>query len=167
MQENKIVKACNFYVSEWHLFAALLPYLKDELKKNNVIFFISQDDLKSKLKELVERINFQFENKNGIEEIKWLREEYFTNIKNEYMPMTIIIQGNYKFVEGINECIDYEKLNLYGECKIINCYEIFDSNEMLHNILEKHELVFNTGGFHEKREIFPDYSNEKISSKSS
>ena len=43
MRENKIVKACNFYVSEWHLFAALLPYLKEELKNNHKVIFITQD----------------------------------------------------------------------------------------------------------------------------
>ena len=35
---HKIIKACNFYVSEWHLFAALLPYVREELKNKNIIF---------------------------------------------------------------------------------------------------------------------------------
>ena len=44
MRENKIIKACNFYVSEWHLFAALLPYIREELSKKNEIIIISNDN---------------------------------------------------------------------------------------------------------------------------
>ena len=162
MQDKKIVKACNFYVSEWHLFAALLPYLKDELKKNHKIIFISQDKLEKGLKELVGRTNIQFENPNGIDDIAWLDENYIIDIKNECQVASIIVQGTYEFIEGVNKLLGDNLLDLYKDCTIINCYEVFDSNSMLHNILNKHDFVFNTGGLHKKEEIFPDYKEEKI-----
>lgn len=162
MQENKIVKACNFYVSEWHLFAALLPYLKDELKKNNKIIIISQDKLENVLKELTQKINIKFENRNGIEDIVWINDDLIIEIKETHAPTSIIIQGTYEFIEKANKYLDKNLINMYRECKIINCYEVFDTNDMLKNILEKHDYVFNTGGLYKKEEVFPDYSERKL-----
>ena len=54
---QKMIKACNFYVSEWHLFAALLPYVRDELKQKNKVMVISQDKLEKGMKHLVNKLN--------------------------------------------------------------------------------------------------------------
>lgn len=162
MQENKTVKACNFYVSEWHLFAALLPYLKDELKKNNKIVFISQDKLEKGLKELVQKINIKFENENGIDDITWLNEDLTVDINGKCGKLSIIVQGTYEFICEINKFLDDSLKDFYGDCTIINCYEVFDTNNMLHNILREHDFVFNTGGLHKKEDIFPDYKEDKI-----
>ncbi|MBQ9266851.1 MAG: hypothetical protein IJ217_00970 [Clostridia bacterium] len=164
MQERKTVRACNFYVSEWHLFAALLPYLKDELKKKNKIIFISQDKLEKGLRELVDKINIKFENENGLNDITWLNENLVMEIREECTPATIIVQGTYEFIEEINQYLEKNLVNLYQDCTIINCYEVFDTNTMLYNILEKHDYVFNTGGLHKKEEIFPEYKSAKIAS---
>lgn len=162
MQDSKIIKACNFYVSEWHLFAALLPYLKEELKNNNKIIMISQDKLENGLKELVDRINIKFENENGINDITWINEDCIDSIKNECTKASVIVQGTYEFIEGVNKLLDDRLFDLYKECTIINCYDVFDTNSMFHNILQKHDFVFNTGGLQKKEDIFPDYKEEKI-----
>ena len=162
MQDDKIIKACNFYVSEWHLYAALLPYLKDELKKKNRIIFISQDKLEKGLKEITEKINIRFENENGINDITWINDETILDIKNECAKATIIVQGTYDFIHEINRLINDNLRELYKECIVINCFDIFETNDMLHNILNEHDFVFNTGGIHKKEEIFPDYKEEKI-----
>ena len=62
MGENQMIKACNFYVSQWHLFAALLPYVRDELKKKHKIMFVTQDNLEQGIKKLVAKLNLKFEN---------------------------------------------------------------------------------------------------------
>ncbi len=166
MQEKKIIKACNFYVSEWHLFAALLPYLKEELKNKNKIIFISQDKLEKGLKELVSKINIKFENENGINDIMWLNENFMLEIKEEREPVSIIIQGTYEFIEEINKYLMENLTPRYKECTIINCYEVYDTNHMLYNILNNHDYVFNTGGLHPKEEIFPDYKPKELTSQS-
>lgn len=165
MQDKKIVKACNFYVSEWHLYAALLPYLKNELNSNNKIIFISQDNIKKGLKELINRINVKFENKNGIDEIIWLNELPTDIISTICTKTSIIVQGTYEFIENINKCLEKNISNIYKDCTIISCYEVFDTNNMLYNILENHDFVFNTGGLHKKEDIFPDYNKDKIFTK--
>ena len=65
MRENKIIKACNFYVSEWHLFAALLPYIREELSKKNEIIIISQDNLENGIKDLVKKVNIKYIHKSS------------------------------------------------------------------------------------------------------
>lgn len=157
MGEKQMIKACNFYVSQWHLFAALLPYVRDELKKNNQIIFISQDNLEKGLKQLVSKLNLKFENKNGINDVIWLDENFTLELKEEKRPLTIIVQGTVSFIKDINSYIDVNFKNLYRKVTIINCYEIYDTNEMLYNILDEHDFVFNTAGMNEKSAIFHGY----------
>lgn len=163
MRENKIIKACNFYVSEWHLFAALLPYLKEELAKKNEIVIISQDNLEKGIKELVKRINIKFEENNGLDSITWLDRDFALEIRENIKPVNIIVQGTMQFIEKVNKYLKNNMINIYREVRIIDCYEIYDSNNMLYNILDKHEFVFNTGGMHDKKEIFPEYGKTKAS----
>lgn len=158
MQENKTIKACNFYVSEWHLFAALLPYLKDELKKNNRIIFIAQDKLEDKLKELTQKINIKFENKNGINDITWIDKNTIIDMNDECKKTTIIIQGTYDYIETMNNLLMQGLKEVYKEYLIINCYDVFDTSNMFHEIMQKHDFVFNTGGLHKKEDIFTDYN---------
>lgn len=161
MEEQKVIKACNFYVSEWHLFAALLPYLKEELKERNKIVFIAQDNLEKGLKELVNKLSIKFANENGIEDITWLNENFLIELKENIDPINIIVQGTLEFVTKINNYLNEHIINIYRDIRIINCYEVFDTNTMLYNILDEHDYVFNTGGMHEKTEIFPGYRKEE------
>lgn len=161
MGENQMIKACNFYVSQWHLFAALLPYVRDELKKNNKIIFISQDNLEKGLKQLVTKLNLKFENKNGINDVIWLDENFVMELKEELRPVTIVVQGTVNFIKEINTYIESNLKKLYRKVTIINCYEIYDTNEMLYNILDEHDFVFNTAGMNEKSAIFHGYIEKK------
>lgn len=161
MGENQMIKACNFYVSQWHLFAALLPYVRDELKKNNRIIIISQDNLEKGIKELVGKLNLKFENKNGINDIEWINDELILNLKEEIKPVTMIVQGDLSFIKDINRYIEANIKNIYRKVTIINCYEIYDTNDILYNILDEHDFVFNTAGMNEKSAIFHGYIDKK------
>lgn len=157
MRENKIIKACNFYVSEWHLFAALLPYIREELSKKNEIIIISQDNLEKGIKDLVKKVNIKFENEEGLNDVKWLGKEFVLEMREDIKPLNIVVQGTMEFIAEVNKCLKDNMINLYREVRIIDCYEIYDSNAMLYNILDEHDNVFNTGGMHTKGEIFPEY----------
>ena len=154
---HKIIKACNFYVSEWHLFAALLPYVREELKNKNKIVVISQDKLETGMKSLVKRLNLHFDNEKGIDEIKWLNEDFVMEIKEEENPVSIVIQGTMEFIKEINTYLLNKIGSKYPELRIINCYEVYNTNTMLYNILDEHDFVFNTAGMNHKSEVFPGY----------
>ena len=162
---QKMIKACNFYVSEWHLFAALLPYIRDELKKRNKIMVISQDKLEKGMKELVKKLNLKFENEKGLDDIDWLGEEFMQEMHEETNPVTVIVQGAYEFIKEINAYIEQKIVPIYENLTIINCFEVYNTNTMLYNILDEHDFVFNTAGLNEKSEIFPGYIDKRKSLK--
>ena len=122
---QKMIKACNFYVSEWHLFAALLPYIREELKCRNKIMVISQDKLEKGMKQLVKKLNIRFENEKGLDDIKWLSDEFVLEMSEETNPVTIVVQGTLEFVKEINQYIEDKIAPLYDDLKIINCYEVY------------------------------------------
>ena len=159
---KNLIKSCNFYVSEWHLFAAMLPFVRDELKFKNKIIIISQDNLMLGLKKMVDKIDVKFYNENGIEDIKWIRDVEELDIQNEINPINIFIQGTLDYIDEINSYIDMKFKNVYREVKIINCYELYDSNNFLYEILDRHDYVFNTGGLKQKEFVFPDYIESRI-----
>lgn len=161
MQNYKFIKACNFYVSKWHLFAALLPYLKCELKSRNRVLVISEDNLQNSLKELVKKINIKFENANGIDDIDWLSDEFAFDVREGDRVVSIVVQGSMQFIDEINLYLERKFVGFGNDIRIINCYEVYDSSNMLYNILDRHDYVFNTGGMNEKKEIFPEYFNDR------
>ena len=161
MQESQMIKACNFYVSEWHLFAALLPYVRDELKKNHKVLIISQDNLEKGIRHLVEKLNLKFDNKNGINDVVWLNEDFVLELREEITPVNIVVQGTTNFINEMNMYLEKNLKPLYRQVTIINCYEIYDTNEILYNILDEHDFVFNTAGMNEKSAIFHGYIDKK------
>ena len=158
---QRMIKACNFYVSEWHLFAALLPYVRDELKKNHKIMVISQDKLEKGMKELVGRLNLKFENGKSLDDISWLGEEFELEMQEETEPITIVVQGTTEFIGEIDSYIEQKIAQSFEQLTLINCYEVYNTNTMLYNILDQHDYVFNTAGLNEKSEIFPGYIDKK------
>lgn len=161
MGENQMIKACNFYVSQWHLFAALLPYVRDELKKNHKILIISQDNLEKGIKKLVSKLNLKFENKNGLDDVIWLNDDFVIELKEEITPVTIVVQGTIDFIKEINSYLENNLKPIYRKVTIINCFEIYDTNDILYNILDEHDYVFNTAGMNKKSDIFHGYIDKK------
>ena len=78
-------------------------------------------------------------------------------IKEEENPVSIIIQGTMEFIKEINTYLLNKIGSKYPELRIINCYEVYNSNTMLYNILDEHDFVFNTAGMNPKSEVFPGY----------
>ena len=161
MGENQMIKACNFYVSQWHLFAALLPYVRDELKKNHKMLIISQDNLEKGIKKLVSKLNLKFENKNGLDDVIWLNDDFVIELKEEITPVTIVVQGTIDFIKEINSYLENNLKPIYRKVTIINCFEIYDTNDILYNILDEHDYVFNTAGMNKKSDIFHGYIDKK------
>ena len=161
MGENQMIKAWNFYVSQWHLFAALLPYVRDELKKNHKILIISQDNLEKGIKKLVSKLNLKFENKNGLDDVIWLNDDFVIELKEEITPVTIVVQGTIDFIKEINSYLENNLKPIYRKVTIINCFEIYDTNDILYNILDEHDYVFNTAGMNKKSDIFHGYIDKK------
>ena len=46
---RKTTKLCSFYVSDWHLVTMLLPYLNEEINKENKIVTLLETNIKEML----------------------------------------------------------------------------------------------------------------------
>lgn len=159
-----IRKACNFYVSEWHLFAAMLPYMREEFALQHAIVILSQENLKIGIAKMLQKMEVAFPNPNGLEDVYWCRDWEELEIENSIYPMTIFVQGTMEYIEEMKEGLEKILQKKYREIRIINCYELYDSNNSLYEILDKHEWVFNTGGLKLKESVFPDYREARLSS---
>ena len=140
----------------------MLPYVRDELKFENKVLLISQDDLITGIHSLVSKIDIKFYNKNGIEDIKWIKDVEKLEINNSINPVNIFIQGTEEYIYEINTWLNEKLKNIYREVRIINCFELYDSNNALYEILDKHDYVFNTGGLKRKEYVFPEYAEARL-----
>ena len=65
----------------------------------------------------------------------------------------------------VNSFIEKKIVQNFEKVTLINCYEVYNTNTMLYNILDQHDYVFNTAGLNEKSDIFPGYIDKKKSLK--
>lgn len=140
----------------------MLPFVRDELKFENKVIIISQDNLMIGIYDLVNKINIKFYNKNGINDIEWVRDVDELEINNSINPINIFVQGTEEYICEVNSFLNWKFKNIYREMRIINCYELYDSNHSLYDILDKHDFVFNTGGLKRKEYVFPDYAEARL-----
>lgn len=143
----------------------MLPFVRDELKFENKVIIISQDNLMSGMNQLIDKIDIKFYNKNGINDIKWIRDIDELDVNSGVNPTDIFIQGTEDYINEMNEYLQIKLKNIYREIRIINCYELYDSNNSLYDILDKHTYVFNTGGLKKKEYVFPDYAESRLTRK--
>lgn len=138
-KEQNITKYYCLYVSDFHLEMILLPYIKNNMYKSNVIVF-TENSLKDSLKILLERTNLKLEDKNEILNIKnWntckLEERYKEN--EEYI---IIINGNNDYRNKI-----HKELENIPNCKfsIIDCYDLNKINISREKLQSEYERCLN------------------------
>ena len=105
----------------------LLPYLNEEINKENKIVTLLETNIKEKVETLVKKLNLK--NSEQILNINWniVRTKKYLELKN---------------VRNI---------------KIINCYEITEFNYNITEILDEHDKILNTSGEREKEDVFEGY----------
>lgn len=163
---RKTTKLCSFYVSDWHLVTMLLPYLNEEINKENKIVTLLETNIKEKVETLVKKLNLK--NSEQILDINWniVKTKKYLELKNILSnesrgkkSITIIVNGTKKFIDSISRNIErWTKQNKNVEnIKIINCYEITEFNYNITEILDEHDKILNTSGEREKQDVFEGY----------
>ena len=76
--------------------------------------------------------------------------------------LDIIVYGGEKYINIVNEIINKtlnknNKIIEEKNIKIINCYTVNDFKENIKEILDTHDVMFNTSGEHKIEEIFDGY----------
>lgn len=167
---KKLLKLCSFYVSDWHLITMMLPYLNEEINKENKIVTILEKDIKDKVETLVQKLNLK--NSERILDTKWnvMKTKKYAEIKNLLnmesklsTRLTIIIDGSKKFIDTVNKNIErwIKQDKNVQNIKLINCYEITEFNYNINEILDEHDKILNTSGERKIEAIFEGYEKSK------
>jgi len=82
------------------------------------------------------------------------------------MKCILIINGTEKYINTANEFIDkYIEKNSkkieQKDIKIMNFYEVGSFNENIKEILDKHQLIFNTSGEQKIEDVFEGYEKKR------
>ena len=167
---RKTTKLCSFYVSDWHLVTMILPYLNEEINKENKIVTLLEKNIKEKVETLVKKLNLK--NSKQILNINWniIKTKKYLELKNILnneskgeKNITIMVNGTKKFIDNIGKNIERwtEQNKSVSNIKIINCYEITELNYNITKILDENNKILNTSGEREKQDVFEGYEKGK------
>ncbi len=153
--QQNIKRLCNFYVSNIHLSVMLLPYLSKQIDEDVEITTIFEDLKKQDIEDLLNKLNVK--NKNEILSMNWFnsnRDDYdniLSSIKEgikDNKKTTIIIGGNKKYIsennKRIQDILNNQKIN--SDIKIIDCYNIYETEKEMREIIQKYDGIINTSG---------------------
>ena len=139
IENKKIEKICNFYVSDFHLEMILLPYLNEKIQENEPINIISEKNLNQSINELILKVNLDKNMKNNILNLKWDSSD----IKNIQNNSNVILVGTKHFIEQkTNKLMDMDIENL----KIIDCYNLLEVEKEVPKIVSTHDKNLNSLG---------------------
>ena len=142
-------KLCLFFASDYHFEMISLPYINENLKKDNNVIIMTENDLKGTVDKLLSRVNLNKEEKDKITKIDWKNDDVskFKEIKsaNENGKDTIVfVKGKENYINSVNENIK-NWLNK-GEVKIVDCYDINEVYENVNNIAKNYSKILSTSG---------------------
>lgn len=166
--KENIQKTCGFYVSDFHLVTMLLPHIVTEIEKGTTIDAISEKNIKNEVKEVISRLNINDITRAKILNINWNKinnndfnsiKYYLDKIIEEKDNIEIIINGSKKYIDVINKNIGYWiDINMdkiaNKKINIISCYEIYEFNNNINNILNENNYMINTSGIKDIESIY-------------
>lgn len=140
---NNVEKDCSFYVSDFHLLAMILPYINRELEDGKKVVTILEQDLQKELEIFISKMNLKEETKDKILKINWNKS--IENINNIESNTDVFVVGEKNYIDNVNYKIDNKEEKIKNT-KIINCYKVFEFNDNIEEILNKHDKILNTMG---------------------
>lgn len=170
MGDLKIKKVCGFNISSIHFSMMILPYINKELEQEKNIITILEGNLEKNIRQVLSKITISNEAKEKILNINWKDSDIKKDniekvIKSSLLKkenLDIIVCGCEKYINLANDIIkkainkntkNIEEKNI----KIIDCYTVNDFKENIREILDNHDIMFNTSGEHSIEEIFDGY----------
>ena len=135
-------KTCVFYTSDYHFELISLPYIHKKIQENKNVSILTENNLEKTIKEILEKININKEDKEKIFNINWKNKNKIKDIK----PKDIIfIKGNKNYIENINNELKENNKN-YENIKIIDCYNIDEIGEKASEIIQNYSKILKTTG---------------------
>lgn len=136
LEEKKIKKICNFYVSEYHLEIMLLPYISKEIDNEKNIYIITEKDLIESLNVVIDRINLDVRKKQKIKNLNWNNAE----TENIQENSIVILVGSQGFIN--KKIFEIKEKNI----EMIACYDYNEAKNNMCEIVSKYDVMLNTLG---------------------
>ena len=154
--KRNLEKICSFNVSDWHMITVVISYLKDNSIYSKPIAFISEKTLKSDFEFLLKKFNLNESEIKLLKNIPWYDN---TNTLGICKDSTYIINGSYEYINKTNQYFDnLFKSEIDKNITIINCYNTFNNDLPIRNILSNSNKILVTTGIKEINSIFPQYA---------
>lgn len=162
-----IKKSCSFYINDMHFATMVMPFVNRQVKNeanfitflennytNNIELVLKRTVIKEEQKIKILNINWNEDKTNKYINVeKMLKEKIKKNKEN-----IIIINGSKEYINMINNFLErFLEKNSYSEETIIfimDFYEVGTFNDNITDILDTHEIIFNTSGEHKIEEVF-------------
>ena len=144
---NKL-RYCSFYVSDIHLVTMLLPYINEKMKERKEFITIFETDISESAKKVIKGVCLKRKDEINFMNIGWKEKSKIDNLKLE--DKYIIVMGSNDFIKRTN--IELE--NREESFVIINCFEVFQAEKVIDDIVENHEKLINSKGENEIDKIF-------------
>ena len=145
-KEQIIHKYCCLYVSDFHLEMILLPFIKNNIDKTNVIIF-TEKDLDKTIRILLDRINLKKEDKNKILDLKNWTNERIEIIKSKKLRnYTIIINGSKEYIKDVEK--DFVNLN-YKKINVVHCLDLNNDEWNITEIAKNYMQILNVKNIEE------------------
>lgn len=142
-------KLCLFFASDYHFEMISLPYINENLKKDNNVIIMTENDLNGTVDKVLSRVNLSKEEKDKIVKIDWKNDDVskFKEIKSANVngkDTVIFVKGNENYINSVNENIKNWIDN--GKIKVIDCYDINEVNEDVGSIAKNYSKFLSTSG---------------------
>ena len=155
---NKL-RYCSFYVSDIHLVTMLLPYINEKMKEKREFITIFETDISESAKKVIKSISLKRKDELKFINIGWKTRENIENINLE--DKYIIVMGSDTFIKKVNLQLEDRDESFI----IINCFEVFQAEKNIEDIIEGHQKLINSKGENEIEKIFTQCTkknNKKI-----
>lgn len=146
VQKENINKICNFYVNEWHLVTAILPYVVKLVEEQVEIIAYCERSINKNIEVILSRINIKEKTKEKIKKIDFgINEISKIGTKKN---LVIIVSGSEKYIKATNIQIEknVKKFTEKIKVKIINCYDISDGKIDINKVIKSYEILLKTSG---------------------
>lgn len=168
MGDLKIKRVCGFNISSIHFSMMILPYIKKELETKKDVITILETNLEKNINQILSKLTITDEEKEKILNINWKETDIKESAIKKHIieemdgndSLDIIVYGSEQYIKCVEEMINKvldENLKKNKNIKIIDCYSIKDFKENIKEILNTHDIMFNTSGEHKIEEIFEGY----------
>ena len=138
----------SFYVSDIHLVTMLLPYINEKMKEKKEFITVFETDISESAKKVIKGVSLKRKDEINFLNIGWNKREDVENIKLD--KKYIIVMGSNDFIRRINAKLKDRNENFI----IINCFEVFQAEKVIDDIIESHEKLVNSKGENDIDKIF-------------